>query len=498
MCWLTFYGGVGEIGGNKILVEDGGKRLWFDFGMSFDQSGRYFAEFLQPKKYNGVLDFLELGLLPRLSDMGGFYRDDYLTHAGMETQDRAAYDGVFLSHAHADHSFYIHFLKREIPIYASEVTRRTLAAIETTSTSGFTDFLNFKETFKLRPKKRGGGLMRVRGEESKLGRDFRAIEGRVTIGDMAIEALAVNHSIPGALGFIIHTSKGAIVYTGDLRFHGYGGELTRRFAASAASSRPIALICEGTRIDQEESLTEQDVQDRVGRVVRDTNNLVIANYPWKDIERMRSFYEVARGMGRRLALSLKQAYLVKLLQGTDAGAPSLDDEHIAIYIDRKDWGLVTKPGYPRDIVEQDYESWERGFLSYPNAVTCDDIHRNQGDFIIRIDFFDLPDLINIRPAEGSCYIRSITEPLDEEAKIELWRVENWLRHFGLYPYVGLDPRDKVHASGHASGPELKGLIEEIGPKVVFPVHTEKPERFQDIVPTGTEVIVPEVGSKYAF
>ncbi len=494
MSSLTFYGGVREIGGNKILVEDGGRRVWLDFGMSFSQSGRYFAEFLQPKKYNGVLDFLEVGLLPRLPDMGGFYRQDYLAHSGMETWDGAAYDGVFLSHAHADHSFYIHFLRREIPIYASEVSRQIMAAIETTSSSGFADFLNFKETFKLRPKKAGEGLMRVRGEESKLERDFRVIqEGeKVFIGDIAIEALAVNHSLPGAMGFIVHTSAGAVVYTGDLRFHGYGGDLTARFARKAAEAQPIALICEGTRIDEEAGLSEQDVQDRVGDVVQRTRNLVIANYPWKDIERMRSFYEVARTSGRRLALSLKQAYLLKLLEGTDAGAPSLDDDHVAIYIDRKDWGLITKPGYPRDIVEQDYEAWEREFLGYPNAVTCEDIHRDQGDFMVRIDFFDLTDLIDIRPAEGSCYIRSVTEPLDEEAEIELERAENWLKHFGLYPY------HQIHASGHASGLEIKRLIAEIGPKVVFPVHTENPERFIDIVPGGMRVVIPEAGKKYTI
>ena len=489
MSCLTFYGGIGEVGGNKILIEDGGKRLWLDFGMSFAQAGRYFSEFLQPKKYNGVLDFLEMDLLPRLSDMGGFYRQDYLAHSGMEARDQAAYDAVFLSHAHADHSFYIHFLRSEIPIFASEVTRRILLAIETTSTSGLTDFLTFRETFKLRPKKTGG-QMRVKGEEAKVARDFRAVEKSAAIGEVAIEALPVNHSLPGALGFIIHTSAGAVVYTGDLRFHGYGGELTTRFVQRAAETKPIALICEGTRIDEVGSPTEQDVQDRAVKVVRDTRNLVIANYPWKDIERMRSFYEVARSSGRRLAISLKQAHLLKLLEGTDAQAPSLDDEHIAIYIDRKSWGLITKPDYPREIVEQDYEAWEREFLHRPNAVTCEDIHRNQSEFIIRIDFFDLADLIDIRPAEGSCYIRSVTEPLDEEAEIELERVENWLRHFDLYPY------HQIHASGHASGLELKKLIAEISPKAVFPVHTEKPERFRDVVPTGIRVVVPEKGTKY--
>ena len=35
MTSLTFYGGVGEIGGNKILLEDGTKSLLLDFGLSY-------------------------------------------------------------------------------------------------------------------------------------------------------------------------------------------------------------------------------------------------------------------------------------------------------------------------------------------------------------------------------------------------------------------------------------------------------------------------------
>jgi len=35
MVKITFYGGVAEIGGNKILLEDQGSRILLDFGMNF-------------------------------------------------------------------------------------------------------------------------------------------------------------------------------------------------------------------------------------------------------------------------------------------------------------------------------------------------------------------------------------------------------------------------------------------------------------------------------
>jgi ribonuclease J len=497
MAKLTFYGGVGEIGGNKILLESEGKRIWLDFGMSFRQSDLYFDDFLQPKRYNGVMDFLEMGLLPVLPDMGGFYRQDYLSHADMKVEAEAAYDAVFLSHAHADHVSYIHFIRNDIPIYAMDVTKRILASMEETSSGSFNEFTIFKEAFKTKvSSKPGAGVVRVAGKEAneaKVQRSFTGLTSgaKVALGDLVVEAVAVNHSIPGACGYLIHTPRGVIAYTGDLRFHGYAGNLTEAFVKRAAACEPIALICEGTRIDQKEGLTEQDVQKKVAEVIRKTKNLVISNYPWKDIERLRSFYEAAKVTGRKLALNLKQVYLLKQLEGCDVGAPSLDDANIVIYIDRKGWGLITKPDrtvYPDNIVKQDYATWEREFLDRPNCVTCDDIHRNQSDFIVRVDFFDLTDLINIRPDAGSSYIWSRTEPFDDEGEIEQGKVERWLEHFGLMPY------EKAHVSGHASGAEIKRLVREINPKKLFPVHTEHAGLFSDL--TGMELIIPEVGKEY--
>jgi mRNA degradation ribonuclease J1/J2 len=42
----------------------------------------------------------------------------------------------------------------------------------------------------------------------------------------------------------------------------------------------------------------------------------------------------------------------------------------------------------------------------------------------------------------------------------------------------MENKDKLHASGHASGPEIFETIDRIKPKQVFPIHTENPEMFQ--------------------
>jgi len=61
---LTFYGGVNEIGGNKILLEDKDTKVFLDFGKSFCRREKYFEEYLKPRQSNGIVDLLTTGLIP--------------------------------------------------------------------------------------------------------------------------------------------------------------------------------------------------------------------------------------------------------------------------------------------------------------------------------------------------------------------------------------------------------------------------------------------------
>jgi hypothetical protein len=68
---LTFYGGVNEIGGNKILLQDNGTKIFLDFGMLFALKKQYYSlPFLSPRSEKSLQ---ELGILPRLE---GFYSFD--------------------------------------------------------------------------------------------------------------------------------------------------------------------------------------------------------------------------------------------------------------------------------------------------------------------------------------------------------------------------------------------------------------------------------------
>lgn len=494
---LTFYGGVSEIGGNKILVEYKHTRILLDFGMSFNLANKYFSEFLQPRKYNGIGDFIELGLLPKIN---GIYRKDYLYHCkdylktcGLKIHDKPGIEGVFLTHAHADHSAYIHFLDKDIPIYCSKTTMLILKALEDTASYIFGDFINFYEAFAIRESKsRKGQFTKIKGEESNISRPIKIFENgdKVKIKDVEIEPIFVDHSLPGACGFIVYTDKGNLVYTGDLRFHGRMASLTNKFVERAKEAETKIMICEGTRINDESGETEDSVKERANKIISNTKNLAIVNIPIRDLDRLDTFYKIAKENNRLLTVNLKQAYLLKLLEENGVSAPRLDDEIIRIYIPRKRWGLILRDDYPENIKLQDYSKWEREFLWHKNSVTFKDIRNNQSNYIFQCNFFELKELIDIQPEKGSCYIRSICEPFTEEMEIDMKKVENWLEHFNLLPIY------QIHASGHAPGKELIEMIRKIKPKIVIPVHTEYPEKFKVLENDKIDVKIVEEGRNY--
>jgi ribonuclease J len=158
---LTFYGGVNEIGGNKILLQDRGTKVFFDFGMSFTAKKQFYSPpFLSPKNERSLQ---ELGMLPKID---GSYKLD---------QTPADVDAMFLSHGHLDHSAYLSFIKREIPVYCGETTQtilKTLSEIRRADLEFNVGDIKFNS--------------------------FRTGQ-KIKVDDLEVEPFHVDHSVPGAL-----------------------------------------------------------------------------------------------------------------------------------------------------------------------------------------------------------------------------------------------------------------------------------------------------------
>jgi ribonuclease J len=470
MVSLTFYGGVNEIGGNKILLEDGDTKIFLDFGMSFTKAGQFFSEFMQPRKCNVIGDLIEFGLLP---DLKGLYRRDYLKHMGKPFEEEPMVQAVLLSHAHADHSSYINDLRHDIKIFCSKPTKLILQAIQDTSQTGFTEFLEMTENFQIYLNRDGEWSRKTKQHHYNdivIKRDVHDFEfgEKLKIKPLEIFPFPVDHSLAGATGFIIYTTEGAVVYTGDIRFHGRRGLESETFIEKCAEAKPIAMVCEGTRIKEKNSKAEEDVEKRISQKGSKCKGLIIADWPIRDTDRMLSFLNSAKALNRRLAISTRQAHLLNLLKEcNDKNIPKLDDENICVYSIRKGWGVIRKD-FPQRIKEMDYESWEKPFLN--NCVEHQCVGSKPDDYVWFCSNFDLKELIDIRP-QNALYVKSTCEPFDIEMEIDQERVDNWLRHFKVKSF-------RTHVSGHAPGKLIGKSIKKIKPKILFPVHTEFPGMFR--------------------
>ncbi len=430
MVEVTFYGGVGEVGGNMFLLSDRDTKVFLDFGMNYSSRKEFYSwPIIQPKDERGLLDF---GLIPPLS---GVYHFD---------GTKPSIDGVLLSHAHGDHSGYISLINRKIPVYCGETTALILKAIDATRRKSF--------------------------ENDLSGLDWKTFRtgDHIKIGNLEIEPVHVDHSVPGAYGFIIHTSEGAIVYTGDFRSHGTKPELTDDFVEMAMKVEPEAMICEGTNLMSARISSESEVEKKLNTVVARATNIVLASFSYNDIDRLRTFHNVAKKNDRYVVISPRQSYLLRELQ-TDPNleVPNIDGDRFIIY-DK----------------EKRKQKWEKEEMDRSRTIkTSSEIGEMQNKVIYICSQFDLNELVDIKPESGSIYIHSSSEPFNEEAEIDFDRLKNWLAGYGL-------PLYQIHASGHIMPHELAEVFKKVKPRKIIPVHTEYPELFKKYFEKTIEIILP--------
>ncbi len=467
-----------EIGGNKFLLDDKGTRIFLDFGMQFALQKQYFAEYIKPRGFS-ISDLFEIGLLPAIP---GIYRNDYLGHIGRPNEKEPSVQAVVISHAHLDHAAYLHFIRPDIDVYCTEATELIMNCLQQTSAGSFNDYLTVYENFKVRPgKTKSAELVRMKGDDTAVPRRIKRIKSgsRFKIDSITIDPWAIDHSIPGVCGFFIQTSEGTIAYTADIRYHGRRTKDTETFVEKAAKAD--VLLCEGTRINKEHSPKEDDVQNEVCNIASDASGLVVVNFPTRDLDRFLSIFYAAKELNRFLAIDTKVAYLLELFsdsQECKGMYPTVDDPLIKIYMMRKGWGLIgeNESIWSEKIIAQDYshDSWEQKFLDYDNIITHKEVKNNQSKYMFYCNDFHLSQLFDIKPVAGSTYIRSMTEPFDQEMIFDWRRTKNWLNFFGL----PTDKKHRIHVSGHGSAEQIKRVIDNIGPKKLIPIHTEHEDIFQ--------------------
>jgi len=566
---ITAYGGVGEIGGNKILLENKEQRIFFDFGKPFGRYGAYFdGVFVKQRSARGLLDFLALGILPPLRGLlrkdlipslqpenllieeipptGRQKKPRYLVqqrkediahfwllwknrypqiYRDLRRENAPPVDLFFLSHAHQDHI-------QDLPY--------TLDAIPAASTA-MTAFIA-KVLVDVSPNSQGApyatpyqldknGMLTSRGARKINARPWifldnppkdnpaddplasahafwfnspsgkRSFEAHITSlpAGIHLRHWPVDHSIYGAAACAVETEIGWVGYTGDLRFHGSRARDSRTFVDQLASLKPAVLVCEGTRLTTPNTTTESEVFDNCIKAARKgKGKLIIADFAPRNVERLEVFLEIARSEQRRLLLQPRDAYLLRAMHLANPASVQdlMADEHLAIYADPK-----SSQNHWEKVVREHYKA---------KIVLPEDVCTHPDENILAFSLTDVADLLDLQAIKGDSldgiYIFSNSRAYDDEQKVDFERLWNWLAYFNLQIFGLKKPYRKpgglliaetetgYHASGHAGKDELVSLVKEIHPRVLVPVHTERPELWHDLLRgSGIRIIEPQQG-----
>jgi ribonuclease J len=227
--------------------------------------------------------------------------------------------------------------------------------------------------------------------------------------------------------------------------------------------------------------SEAEVEDKLNNIVADADGVVLAEFAYSDVDRLNSFFHIAKKNQRCLAVSLKQAYLLEALR-KDKGltVPALDDEGILIF--RKSKKRFDK--WESQLIER-YDQQNKIFDVF-------EVSKQQCKVVLAMSFYDFEELVPLKPEAGSCYILSASEPFNEEMELDYERVGNWLRHYGL-------PQYHVHVSGHIMPLRLKKTLREMNGERIFPVHTENAGLFAKFMrDLKSQVTQVEKGKEYTL
>jgi len=473
---LTFYGGIREIGGNKVLLENKNTAIFLDFGKTYHESSKYFEEFLNPRVVHGLKDYLELGLLPKKQ---GIYREDLIKILNKERENQIYYskpkiNGILLSHGHLDHAGYISFLDPQIPVYTSKNTMAVLKAFRISRPKSLeNEILELSLRDIEDPRKR-----------KKRRRKFKIINSQeaFSIKNLEIIPIEIDHSVPGACMFLIKTSKGNILYSGDFRLSEIKQSEKKKIYSFLKKSKIKAFICEGTRIKEQSILREEEVYKKALDTIKKINGLVVVDYSIGDVIRFKTLLKIAKKTKRVIVLPYNYFNYIAVLKKEgilkEKGIKEEDLQNVVLYAKRK----IT------------FKKWERDLLKNYKTCNSEDVKKNKRNFMLVLNFYQVQELIDIKPGKESYYLRAITEPHNEEMEISEERFVNWIKHFNMQGLKN-GKFERAHISGHISGKELAEFIQKIQPEIVIPIHTEFPEEFKKM---HKKVKIVEKGETLSF
>jgi ribonuclease J len=384
-------GGVGEVGKNSTLVELGEDMIIVDAGVKFPEAELHGVDLV-------VCDYTYVA----------------------ERIDRLL--GIVFTHGHEDHIGGLPYLIMQldphdpIPIYGTPLTL---------------------------------GLISVKlKEHGQLGRVIQhAIrEGQhAQLGPFDVEPIAVNHSIPDAVGLVIRTSAGVLFHTGDFKFDPtpvHGRTTDNERLRQVGDAGVLVLLSDCVRVEQPGwTASEAGVREALEQLIGAAPGRVLVTTFASNIGRLREVVRSAHKLGRKAAV-VGRSMEENLRVARELGFMQIPE------------GSLIDVRELNDLPPEKIVLLSTGSQGEPTSVMS------------RIARGDHP-LVKIQPNDTVIFSASPV-PGNEESVAR--SIDNLFRRGARVIYQMIDPR--VHVSGHASREELRHLLDLIRPRYLVPLHGE--------------------------
>ena len=360
------------------------------------------------------ITMFEYGEEAIIVDCGMAFPDDTMLGVDLVIPD-------FLTHGHEDHIGSLPYLLRKmnLPIYG---TRLTLGLVE-------------------------GKLREHRLLDSAKLHVVSAGQ-TIDVGCFGVEFINVNHSIPDAVGFAIHTPGGTIVHTGDFKIDSTpinGGMIDLGRFAQLGKEGVLCMMADSTNAERPGfTMSERTVGESFNTLFQSESaknkRIIIATFA-SNIYRIQQIIDYAYKFGRKVAVSGRSMI----------NAVSISQE----------LGYLNVP----EGVMIDISMLNR----YPNNKVVLITTGSQGEpmsALTRMAFSDHRQ-VEIGPDD---FIIISANPIPGNEKNVGNVVNELLKHKCDVVY---EKMYDVHVSGHACQEELKLMLGLVKPKYFIPVHGEQ-------------------------
>jgi len=481
---ITLLGGINEIGGNCVLLEDLGfdVNLLIDFGINFERFNHSF-DYEAP---SNIESLFKANLIPRPKGevLKNLYSRNYIFNHEKQrhgqkvgecknkTDPPTKIHGLLISHAHRDHYYCIPLLNRNIPIYTGVTTKKIIMSHYDTTGFRMDNFYT--------------------GLKWKLFRTGNTVD----IKGLEILPIHVDHSVPGSYGFIFKTSAGIIVYSGDFRLHGPLSYMTGDLLLKVKellkrgdppkteinnNSRVKCLICEGTHIHKGAIESESTVKKNLKTLFKNIFfDYVLVKYDRVDWDRFRTYATIAKHHNWKYIITEKDAYFYYRLNKR-AIYPTMKNPHI-----RKDDHIYILKQYHsrypwRDSIENMLKKHDKMW----RYIDFDDIKNSEGNFFLYITSLNKQRLMESLPQHlKGLFLSSTIDPYTDHFYDDSKSLEKKLLNLRIPSY-------RINASGHAKPHDIYKYIMELNPENLIPIHTKYPELFEKLLSNNDiNVIVP--------